>query len=210
MAKRRKDLNLDPCLPKSHKFVDLTGKTFGKFTVIAYAGKDVRTNSYWHCRCECGHTDIYRGETITSGRTASCGLSTCSHRFVHGHANTPTYVSWRALRDRCYDETNPRYHSHGARGITVCERWQHSFENFLADMGERPAGTSIDRIDNDGNYTPENCRWATPKEQANNRRRRTIRSEITLASQASGIKYATIAARMHRKGMTLDEAISAG
>lgn len=93
------------------------------------------------------------------------------HRDIKWHRDNPLYGTWRQMRARCYRKTHPRYSDWGGRGITVCEKWLHSYKDFADDMGERPEGMSLDRINNDGNYEPSNCRWATTKEQNNNKRR---------------------------------------
>ena len=124
---------------------------------------------------------------------------------------TPTYISWEGMKYRCYTKSNPSYSNYGGRGISVCDRWK-SFENFLIDMGEKPYGTSLDRINSNENYSPENCRWANVEIQQNNRsnnNRQIVDGILMGVSQCSriyNISRSTIASRMLRNGMTLQEA----
>lgn len=146
---------------------NLLGQVFGRLTVISRSNNDKWNNAKWLCRCECGNEKIISGQLLRNGEARSCG---CIKR-KHGQSNTPTYRSWMRMRERCCRPGDKRYKDYGGRGIIVCDRWRNSFENFFADMGERPSSKhSIDRIDVNGNYEPGNCRWSTTVEQRHNRR----------------------------------------
>jgi hypothetical protein len=157
------------------KLIDICGQRFGMLLVVERA-KSGAGESRWRCRCDCGKDTIASSSHLRAGQTTSCGCFRVSFKRTHGHSSgfgksrgSRTYLSWQHMIQRCTNPKNDRFHSYGGRGITICARWLESFENFMVDMGSRPNGMSLDRIDNDGNYCPENCRWSTFKEQTANR-----------------------------------------
>jgi len=147
----------------SSKPIDISGKRFGSWTVIRRV-----KYSNWECRCDCGTVRILQGSSLKRGTSQRCIACMGKYLTTHGMDGTSTYLIWAKMKHRCH--AHPNY---AGRGIRVCDRWL-KFENFLADMGERPKGKSIDRINNNGDYEPANCRWATPTQQIRNRRNTTI------------------------------------
>lgn len=207
------------------RVIDLTGQRFERLTVLDLAGMSSNRSAKWRCRCDCGGEIVTQGKFLRSGQSLSCGclrkeraaIATRKAKTTHGHTagtNSRTYRIWMNMISRC---TNPRFDSYpyyGGRGISVCERWK-TFANFLTDMGPAPDRLTLDRKDSDGDYSPENCRWATKSQQANNTRRNvniTLDGRTQTMSQwcaELGLVVGTVHSRLKR-GFSPSEALRPG
>lgn len=157
---------------------DITGQRFHKLVAIKQNGRSSCGKVLWLCQCDCGNTTTVQGVLLRNGSTKSCGClvseKITKRNTTHGMTCSREYHSWKSMKGRCINKNDPAYRRYGGRGISVCDRWVNSFENFVHDMGSRPKQRTLDRINNEGDYSPENCRWASRKQQNDNRRGTTL------------------------------------
>jgi len=206
------------CVRRS-KIRNLSSERFGNFIVLKFSHQDKNGHRHWLCKCDCGTIKSVDGPALVAGHTKSCGK--CIPRsgpLKHANAKrlqvTPEYKTWLSMKARTTNPSSKSYAKYGAVGIKTCERWFNSFENFLADMGRKPTLThSLDRIDNSKGYSPENCRWATPSQQARNRRTNVIldlhglKKTVKEWSEITGIQPSTIHARL-KMGWSINKTLS--
>ncbi len=194
-------------------FIDITGKKFHNLTVISRHGT-YRTEATWLCKCDCGKTTVVRSSNLKTGSIKGCGCLKKYNSTTHGLSKSVTYKSWVGMKSRCFNPSEHYFKRYGGRGIAICKEWEKSFESFFDDMGERPSPKhSLDRIENDGNYEPGNCRWATKKEQAQNTSTNILREHNGKIlpsiewSRKLGGSYDIVGRRI-RKGWSISKAIT--
>lgn len=203
---------------------DLTGVRFGRLSVEGLSGIVVSPGgtrrTAWTCRCDCGQVAIARGLDLKQGKVVSCGCfrvetvarRSRTHGHTAGHRVTAEYQAWAGAKRRCGDPSDAAFVNYGGRGIEMCPRWRDDFTAFIADMGPRPHGGSLDRIDNDGPYAPGNCRWATRQQQNSNQRRSRLviykgeRLTVAEASRRAGVDAFSVYSRLNR-GWTVERAL---
>lgn len=197
------------------KISDLSGKKFNRIKIIEFSHSE-KGNSVWKCQCDCGKIFYCQARMFKHEKTKSCGClkkEKWKKRITtHGMAYSPEYIVWNNMKNRCNNKNHTSYNLYGGRKIKICERWINSFENFFEDMGHRPKNHTLERIDNDGDYTPDNCKWATRKKQNMNKSDNHLitfnNNTQTLGEWADeiGIKYTTLFARIKR-GWALEKAL---
>lgn len=193
--------------------IDRVGEVFGKLTILQRGDIATGRHYYWVCQCSCGNTTKVIYSNLKSGSVVSCGCHNKEKARKHGGYKHPLYAIWNSMMQRCYNPKNKSYLNYGGRGIDVCDRW-HDFNAFVADMKLKPKGKSMDRINNDLGYSPENCRWADTLMQANNKTTNNCAvidgEKLTLSqiSRDKNIRFTTLHDRIYKSGMTLSEAIN--
>ncbi len=198
------------------KAKDITGNRFGLLTAISRDFSRREKGQYWIFKCDCGESKSIRSSYVVTGVRKNCGCvarQASRERIKHGMYLSPEFSCWQSMKHRCSNHNNASYAAYGGRGISVCARWENSFESFYEDMGPRPSSKhSIERIDNDSGYEPKNCRWATKSEQASNRRNTRHFAyngkSLTIAQWAkqTGVPDATTRSRISR-GWTAKEVL---
>lgn len=189
------------------------GDKYGRLTAIKFNHQDKNANKYWLFRCSCGNEKVILVVSVKNGNTRSCGCLRKERATAHGMAGTRTYDIWAGMKERCNNKQKKEYKHYGGRGIKVCNHW-NKFENFYKDMGKAPEHMSIDRINNNGNYEPNNCRWATGIEQANNRRSNHLLTykgktqTITQWAGEIGINKITLSGRINSLNWTVERALT--
>jgi hypothetical protein len=203
---------------------DLRGQTFGRLTVTSYVGCQISGRKQyhcWRCVCTCGGTPVVQGRSLRRGDTRSCGCLGLEHslsgnaRRRHGMKHTSEYNTWNTMYQRCHNPNCASYKNYGGRGVKVCKRWQKSFDNFFSDMGRKPSPSHcLERINNDGDYEPGNCCWATRAEQSCNKRNNRIlihNGEALIAaewSRRTGISDRQILRRIDIYGWSVADALT--
>lgn len=191
--------------------IDLTGRKFGRWTVL---GRHIDSRKYcrWRCRCTCGVERVRLSQPLREGRSRSCGCLSRKLHVIHGHAGTRMYSAWQAMLQRCKNHNDHAYTNYGGRGITVTPRWR-IFQHFLDDIGEKPPGLTLGRIDNAKGYSPTNCRWETRLQQQQNMRSNRLlefhgkRKPLSTWARERGLKYGTLQTRL-RLGWSIDRALT--
>lgn len=199
--------------------LNLTDQKFGLLTVIKEAGRNKHRKVQWECQCDCGNTKVVTGSLLKSGNTNSCGCfrrnQLIKRNTKHGHSkrgkSTATYHSWASMIQRCTNTNDQHYSSYGGRGVKVCDRWLHSFSNFLEDMGEKPKGTELDKdIKGDGTfYSAKTCCWVTSADNNRARKNTVLNKELVAylkAEKLKGSNMAEIARRLNLKSSTVRHA----
>lgn len=194
---------------KSNAWKDITGNQFKFLSVLGYLGK-----GKWHCKCECGNVKIVSTAKLNNGHVKSCGCLAKTNAVKHNAIGTREYITWTNIKARCTNPNNNSYHNYGGRGITVCDKWLESFENFYEDMGNCPKGFSIERVNNNKGYNKNNCIWASSKTQSMNRRSNFIvnykgeEKPLKQWCEDLNLEYKKVFARIKQLGWTIDKALS--
>ncbi len=206
--------------PSRPDFKDISGKSFGNWTVISF-NRIQWCTAHWNCQCACGTERVVSGKYLKNGNSKSCGCLKASLMSkmlgTHHLTGTTEHRIWKGIKTRCLNKNNRAYVYYGGRGIRICEKWSNSFVQFLSDVGNRPSEKhSLGRINNDGNYEPGNVRWETEEQQRNNTSSNRFfvvegtRMTLAQVSRLFGIDRRDIGYRIDRKGMTFEQAIACG